>query len=82
MKRSYAINKDLARQYTKLKNLQNMNATLVKKNRTLKKKIVAAKEELNRISRRRTAKLNQEKHNKNINAWLRAQQERQRKMRA
>lgn len=82
MERSYAINKDLARQYTRLKNLQSKNATLEKRNRKLKKEIVEAKKELNRISNRRTARLNQEKQNKNINAWLRAQQERQRKMRA
>jgi len=77
MERSYAINKDLARQYTKLKNLQSKNATLEKKNRTLKKEIVKAKKELNRISNRRTAKLNQEKHNKNINAWLKLMRNRQ-----
>lgn len=70
LKRQYAINKKLAKTYT---NLKNMNASLEKKNRTLRKKIEAKKKELAEISRSRNIKRSINERNKGVNKWLKEQ---------
>jgi hypothetical protein len=69
LKRQYAINKKLADAYTKMK---NANATLIKKNKMLQKK-------LNEISRERDIKRTLDKRNKNVNKWLKEQFARRRR---
>ena len=70
LKRQYAINKKLAKTYTKLK---TMNASLEKKNRALKKKIAAKKKELANISSSRNIKRHIDERNKKMNKWLKEQ---------